>query len=70
MADPPKNEALLDKEDIETRRKKLQEVFDAFDKAGLPEDFLSPAERSQEPPQERPGLLEWEPKTGDREAKS
>jgi hypothetical protein len=29
------------------------DIFAALDKAGVPEDFLSPSERAQEPPQER-----------------
>ena len=34
----------------------LQEILAALDKLGVPDDFLSPAERAQEPPQERPEL--------------
>jgi len=34
----------------------LAEIFDALDQLGVPEDFLSPAERAQGLPQQRPGL--------------
>ena len=34
----------------------LEEIFAALDKAGVPDDFLSPEERDQRPPQERPEL--------------
>ncbi|HEV2619459.1 MAG TPA: AbrB family transcriptional regulator [Acidobacteriaceae bacterium] len=34
----------------------LKEILEALDRLGVPDDFLSPAERSQEPPQERPEL--------------
>ena len=34
----------------------LQEIFTALDQFGVPDDFLSPSERSQEPPQERSEL--------------
>jgi antitoxin VapB len=34
----------------------LEEIFAALDAVGVPEDFLSPAERAQKPPQERPEL--------------
>jgi hypothetical protein len=33
--------------------KRWGDIFAALDKAGVPEDFLSPSERAQEPPQER-----------------
>jgi len=33
--------------------KNLKDIFAALDKAGVPQDFLSPSERAQEPPQER-----------------
>lgn len=32
------------------------EIFAALDKIGVPDDFLSPEERAQMPPQEREGL--------------
>lgn len=31
----------------------LQEIFDAFDRLGLPKDIFSTAERDQQPPQDR-----------------
>lgn len=31
----------------------LREIFAAFDRLGVPQDFLSPEERAQEPAQER-----------------
>jgi antitoxin VapB len=31
----------------------LQEIFDAFDRLGLPKDIFSLADRDQEPPQDR-----------------
>jgi antitoxin VapB len=31
----------------------LREIFAAFDRLGVPQDFLSPEERAQEAPQER-----------------
>ena len=34
----------------------LQEILAALDKLGVPDDFLSPAERAQESLQERPEL--------------
>ena len=34
----------------------LQDIFAALDQLGVPDDFLSPLERAQEPPQERPEL--------------
>jgi antitoxin VapB len=34
----------------------LAEIFSALDEVGVPEDFLSPADRSQGLPQERPEL--------------
>jgi antitoxin VapB len=34
----------------------LQEIFAALDQLGVPDDFLSPSERAQTPPQERPEL--------------
>jgi antitoxin VapB len=34
----------------------LADIFAAFDAVGVPEDFLSPADRAQELPQERPEL--------------
>jgi antitoxin VapB len=34
----------------------LAEIFAAFDEVGVPEDFLSPADRAQGLPQERPEL--------------
>jgi len=34
----------------------LAEIFAALDELGVPEEFLSPAERAQGQPQERPGL--------------
>ena len=34
----------------------LAEIFAALDEVGVPEDFLSPAERAQGLPQERPEL--------------
>lgn len=34
----------------------LQEIFTALDQFGVPDDFLSPSERAQEPPQERSEL--------------
>jgi antitoxin VapB len=34
----------------------LQEIFAALDALGVPDDFLSQAERAQTPPQERPEL--------------
>jgi hypothetical protein len=64
VADPEKNEALDAGEDLVTRSQRLFEIFTALDKAGTPEDFLSPAERAQEPSQERPELFEWKPKDG------
>ncbi|MGA3372796.1 MAG: AbrB/MazE/SpoVT family DNA-binding domain-containing protein [Terracidiphilus sp.] len=34
----------------------LAEIFAALDEAGVPEDFLSPSDRAQGLPQERPEL--------------
>ena len=34
----------------------LQEILAALDQLGVPDDFLSPTERAQEPPQQRPEL--------------
>ena len=34
----------------------LEEILAALDQLGVPDDFLSPAERAQRPPQERPEL--------------
>lgn len=34
----------------------LQEIFAALDQLGVPDDFLSPSDRAQTPPQERPEL--------------
>ncbi|MGB8259521.1 MAG: AbrB family transcriptional regulator [Terracidiphilus sp.] len=34
----------------------LDEIFAALDELGVPEDFLSPADRAQMPPQRRPEL--------------
>ncbi len=34
----------------------LKEILDALDQLGVPDDFLSPSERAQEPPQKRPEL--------------
>jgi hypothetical protein len=34
----------------------LEEIFAALDETGVPEDFLSPADRAQGLPQERPEL--------------
>jgi antitoxin VapB len=34
----------------------LEEIFAALDAVGVPEDFLSPADRAQGLPQERPEL--------------
>ena len=34
----------------------LQEIFAALDQLGVPDDFLSPSERAQKPPQERSEL--------------
>ena len=34
----------------------LEEIFAALDELGVPEDFLSPADRAQGPPQKRPEL--------------
>ncbi|HUD74627.1 MAG TPA: hypothetical protein VMQ76_06095 [Terracidiphilus sp.] len=34
----------------------LAEIFAALDAVGVPEDFLSPSDRAQEPPQVRPEL--------------
>ena len=34
----------------------LQEILAALDQLGVPEDFFSPSDRDQTPPQERPGL--------------
>ena len=34
----------------------LQDIFAALDRLGVPDDFLSPSERAQTPPQERPEL--------------
>ena len=34
----------------------LADIFAALDAVGVPEDFLSPADRAQELPQERPEL--------------
>jgi len=34
----------------------LAEIFTALDEVGVPEDFLSPADRAQGVPQERPEL--------------
>ena len=34
----------------------LADIFAALDKIGVPDDFLSPAERAQTPPQEREEL--------------
>lgn len=34
----------------------LQEIFAALDQLGVPDDFLSPSDRDQTPPQERPEL--------------
>jgi antitoxin VapB len=34
----------------------LEEIFAALDELGVPEDFLSPADRAQSLPQERPEL--------------
>ena len=34
----------------------LQEILAALDQLGVPNDFLSPSERAQKPPQERPEL--------------
>jgi len=31
----------------------LAEIFAAFDKLGVPEDFLTPSDRAQGPPQDR-----------------
>lgn len=64
MTNPEKTTALGEGEELATRRQKLAEIFAAWDKLELPEDCFSPAERSQEAPQERPGLLEWPPKAG------
>jgi hypothetical protein len=33
-----------------TTPKNLKEIFEALDKAGVPQDFLSQSERAQEPP--------------------
>lgn len=36
-----------------------EDIFAALDKAGVPDDFLTPSDRAQMPPQERPlGRLE------------
>jgi len=40
-----------------SRREALTEIFVALDKAGVPEGFLRPSERAQEPSQERPDLF-------------
>ena len=34
----------------------LEEILAALDQLRVPDDFLSPAERAQQPPQERPEL--------------
>ena len=34
----------------------LEDIFAALDEAGVPGDFLSPADRAQGLPKERPGL--------------
>jgi antitoxin VapB len=34
----------------------LVEIFAALDELGVPEDFLSPSERAQQAPQQRPEL--------------
>jgi len=34
-----------------------EEIFAALDKAGVPDDFLTPSDRAQTPPQKRPELL-------------
>ncbi len=34
----------------------MAEIFAALDEVGVPEDFLSPNDRAQAPPQERPEL--------------
>lgn len=34
----------------------LAEIFAALDAVGVPEDFLSPSDRAQKPPQVRPEL--------------
>jgi antitoxin VapB len=33
------------------------EIFEALDNVGVPDDFLTPSDRAQVPPQERPELL-------------
>ncbi|WP_433972828.1 hypothetical protein [Tunturiibacter lichenicola] len=40
-----------------SRREALTEIFAAFDKAGVPEGFLSPSERAQDLRQETPDLF-------------
>lgn len=34
----------------------LEDIFAALDQLGVPDDFLSPSERAQLPPQKRPEL--------------
>jgi antitoxin VapB len=34
-----------------------EEIFSALDQVGVPDDFLTPSDRAQVPPQERPELL-------------
>jgi hypothetical protein len=38
---------------VPTTPKNWKDIFAALDKAGVPQDFLSPSERAQEPPPER-----------------
>ncbi len=34
-----------------------EEIFAALDNVGVPDDFLTPSDRAQGPPQERPELI-------------
>jgi len=34
-----------------------EEIFAALDRAGVPDDFLTPEDRAEVPPQERPELI-------------
>jgi hypothetical protein len=43
---------------IPTAPKSLADIFAAFDQTGVPEEFLSPFERAQEPSQERDFLCD------------
>ena len=49
----PKNGDVI----LSQRRNNLREILAALDELGVPDDFLSPEKRSQEPAQKRPELL-------------